>query len=243
MFSIFRKEINLFFSSLIGYIVIGVFLIVLGLFMFVFPDTSLLNSGFSSLDQFFSMAPNIFVFLIPAITMRSFAEEQQNGTLELLFTRPVSDAQIILGKYLASFALVVFALLPTLLYYYTVYQLGAPKGNLDAGGIMGSYIGLLFLGATFVSIGMFSSAITSNQIVAFLLGTALSFWFFWGFNYISSIPSFVGKIDDTIQSMGMLYHYDSLSRGVLDSRDIIYFVSVTGFFFFLTMLALEKRRG
>lgn len=242
MFSIFRKEINLFFSSLIGYIVIGVFLIVLGLFMFVFPDTSLLNSGFASLDQFFSMAPNIFVFLIPAITMRSFAEEQQNGTLELLFTRPISDAQIILGKYLASFTLVAFALLPTLLYYYTVYQLGAPKGNLDSGGIIGSYIGLLFLGASFVAIGMFSSAITSNQIVAFLLGTALSFWFFWGFNYISNIPSFVGKVDDTIQNMGMLYHYDSLSRGVLDSRDLIYFVSISAFFFFLSMLALERRK-
>jgi len=242
MISIFRKEVKLFFSSLIGYIVIGVFLIVLGLFMFVFPDTSLLNYGFASMDQFFSMVPNIFVFLIPAITMRSFAEEQQNGTLELLFTRPISDAQIILGKYLASFALVVFALLPSLLYYYTVYQLGAPVGNLDAGGIMGSYIGLLFLGAGFVAIGMFASAVTANQIVAFLLGTALSFWFFWGFNYISSLPSFIGKIDDVVQSMGMLYHYDSLSRGVLDTRDLIYFVSISGFFFFLSMLALERRK-
>ncbi len=242
MISIFRKEINLFFSSLIGYIVIGVFLIILGLFMFVFPDTSLLNYGFASMDQFFSMAPNIFVFLIPAITRRSFAEEQQNGTLELLFTRPLSDAQIILGKYLASFALVVFALLPSLLYYYTVYQLGAPVGNLDAGGIMGSYFGLLFLGAGFVAIGMFASAITANQIIAFLLGTALSFWFFWGFDYISSMPAFVGKVDDIVQSMGMLYHYDSLSRGVLDSRDIIYFISISSFFFFLSMLALERRK-
>ena len=147
MLSIFRKEINLFFSSLIGYIVIGVFLVVLGLFLFVFPDTSILNFGFASLDPLFSMAPNIFVFLIPAITMRTFAEEQQSGTIELLITRPISDWQIILGKYLASFVLVAFALLPTLLYYYTVYDLGAPQGNLDSGGIMGSYVGLLFLAA------------------------------------------------------------------------------------------------
>lgn len=242
MFSILWKEINLFFSSLIGYIVIGVFLVVLGLFMFVFPDTSLLNYGFASLDQFFTMAPNVFVFLIPAITMRSFAEEQQNGTLELLFTRPVSEAQIIMGKYLASVLLIIIAVLPSLLYFYTVYQLGAPVGNLDVGGIMGSYIGLLMLGAAFAAIGMFASSITANQIVAFLLGTALCFWFFWGFDYISRIPSFVGKVDDVIQSMGMLYHYDSLSRGVLDSRDVIYFVSISGFFFFLSMLALERRK-
>lgn len=242
MQSIFRKEINLFFSSLIGYIVVGVFLIVLGLFMFVFPDTSLLNYGFASLDQLFTMAPNIFVFLIPAITMRTFAEEQQSGTIELLITRPISDWQIILGKYLASFALVAFALLPTLLYYYTVHELGAPKGNLDAGGIMGSYIGLLFLAAGFVAIGIFASSVTNNQIVAFLAATALCFWFFWGFDYLSRLPVFVGKGDDIVQMMGMLFHYDSLSRGVLDSRDIIYFLSLSGFFLFLSMLALERRK-
>lgn len=242
MLSIFRKEVNLFFSSLIGYIVIGVFLVVLGLFMFVFPDTSLLSYGFASLDQLFSLAPNIFVFLIPAITMRTFAEEQQSGTIELLITRPISDWQIILGKYLASFALVVFALLPTVVYYYTVYQLGAPKGNLDAGAIAGSYIGLLFLSGGFVAIGIFASAITRNQIVAFLAATALCFWFFWGFDYLSRLPIFVGKVDDIVQMMGMLYHYDSLSRGVLDSRDVIYFLSTTGFFLFLSMLALERRK-
>ena len=242
MLSIFRKEINLFFSSLIGYIVIGVFLVVLGLFLFVFPDTSLLNYGFATLDQLFSMAPNIFVFLIPAITMRTFAEEQQNGTIELLITRPISDWQIIFGKYLASLALVVFALLPTLIYYYTVYELGAPRGNLDSGGIMGSYFGLLFLAAGFVAIGIFASSITRNQIVAFLAATALCFWFFWGFDYLSRLPVFVGQGDDIVQMMGMLYHYDSLSRGVLDSRDLIYFLSISGFFLFLSMLALERRK-
>lgn len=242
MLSIFRKEINLFFSSLIGYIVVGVFLVVLGLFLFVFPDTSLLSYGFASLDPLFDMAPNIFVFLIPAITMRTFAEEQQSGTIELLVTRPISDWQIILGKYLASLMLVVFALIPTILYYYTIYDLGAPQGNLDSGGIMGSYIGLFFLAAGFVAIGVFASSITKNQIVAFLLATALCFWFYWGFDYLSRLPIFVGKGDDIVQMMGMLYHYDSLSRGVIDSRDVIYFLSISGFFLFLSMLALERRK-
>jgi ABC-2 type transport system permease protein len=188
------------------------------------------------------MAPNIFVFLIPAITMRTFAEEQQSGTIELLVTRPISDWQIIAGKYLACLLLVVFALIPTLLYYYSIYDLGAPRGNLDSGGIMGSYIGLFFLAAGFVAIGIFASSITRNQIVAFLLATALCFWFYWGFDYLSRLPIFVGKGDDVVQMMGMLYHYDSLSRGVIDSRDVIYFLSMSGFFLFLSMLALERRK-
>jgi ABC-2 type transport system permease protein len=242
MLSIFRKEINLFFSSLIGYIVIGVFLVVLGLFMFVFPDTSLLSYGYATMDQLFTMAPNIFVFLIPAITMRSFAEEQQSGAIELLVTRPITDLQIILGKFLAALVLVLFALLPTLLYYYTVYDLGAPRGNLDAGGILGSYIGLVLLSGGFVAIGVLASSLTTNQIVAFLLAAALSFWFFWGFDYLSRLPFFFGKGDDVVQMFGMLYHYDSLSRGVLDSRDLIYFLSVIGLFLFLTLLSLEKRK-
>lgn len=242
MISIFRKEVNLFFSSLIGYIVIGVFLVVLGLFMFVFPDTSLLNYGFASMQQLFEMAPNIFVFLIPAITMRSFAEEQQTGTIELLVTRPISDWEIVVGKYLASVLLVVFALLPTLLYYYTVYQLGDPKGNLDAGAIVGSYVGLLLLAGGFVAVGIFASAITKNQIVAFLLASLLCFLCFWGFDYFSRLPLLVGRGDTIVQMLGMVWHYDSLSRGVIDSRDLLYFLSFIGFFLFITMLLLERRK-
>ncbi|RME98511.1 MAG: gliding motility-associated ABC transporter permease subunit GldF [Bacteroidetes bacterium] len=242
MWSIFRKEINLFFSSLIGYIVIGVFLVVLGLFMFVFPDTSLLNYGFASLDQLFDLAPNIFVFLIPAITMRSFAEEQQTGTIELLLTRPVSDWQVVMGKFLASLALVLIALLPTLLYYYTVYQLGDPQGNIDSGAIMGSYLGLFFLSAGFVAIGIFASVLTRNQIVAFLSAALLCFLFFWGFDYCSRLPFLVGKGDDIVQRFGMLWHYRSLSRGVLDTRDLLYFVSLSAFFLFLTLLIVERRK-
>lgn len=242
MLSIFRKEINAFFSSLVGYIVIGVFLIILGLIIFVFPDTSLLNYSYATMDQLFSIAPQIFMFLIPAVTMRSFAEEQQSGTIELLVTRPLKDIDIVLGKFFASLTLIVFALLPTILYYVTVYQLGSPKGNLDSGAIMGSYIGLLFLAMAFVAIGIFASSLSRNQIIAFILATFLCFFFYSGFDYISTLPGFVGKIDDVIQMIGIDYHYDSISRGILDTRDLIYFLSLVGAFIFLTKVSLERRK-
>lgn len=242
MFTIFLKEINTFFSSLIGYIVVGVFLGILGLIMFVFPDTSLLNYNYATLDQLFDIAPMVFVFLIPAVTMRSFAEENQTGTIELLATRPLSDLQIVLGKFFACLALVIFALLPTLLYYYTVYQLGSPKGNLDSGAIMGSYLGLIFLAAAFVAIGTFASSLTNNQIVGFILATFLCFIFHWGFFFFSKLPVFVGKGDDVVQMIGIDYHYLSISRGVIDTRDVIYFVSLIGVFVAMTVTSLERRK-
>ncbi|MEM9991698.1 MAG: gliding motility-associated ABC transporter permease subunit GldF [Bacteroidota bacterium] len=242
MISIFWKEVNAFFSSLIGYVVIGVFLTIMGLMMFVFPDYSILNYKYATLDQLFNIAPMIFMFLIPAVTMRSLAEEQQTGTIELLVTRPLHDLQIILGKYLACLVLVLFALLPTLLYYYTVYQLGSPKGNLDAGAIAGSYFGLAFLAAVFVAIGIFASALTRNQITAFILATFLCFLVYWGFDFISRLPIFVNKVDDVVQMLGIDYHYASISRGVLDSRDMLYFLSVIAFFVAMTLTALERRK-
>lgn len=241
MLAILSKELGSFFSSLVGYIVIGVFLLVLGVILFVFPDTSLLDYQYATLDPLFSTAPLIFAFLIPAITMRSFAEEHMTGAMELLITKPLSDWQIVLGKYLACLLLVGFALLPTLLYYITVYQLGSPKGNLDAGAIAGSYIGLFLLGACFTAIGLFASSLSQNQIVAFILASVLCFIFYWGFYYISNLPVFVGKTDDLIQKIGIDYHYTSISRGVLDSRDIIYFLSVMVLFLSLTKTALDKR--
>ncbi len=242
MLSIFYKEINTFFSSLIGYIVIGVFLAILGLMMFVFPDYSLLNYKYATLGQLFDLAPLIFMFLIPAITMRSFAEENQTGTIELLATRPLSDMAIVLGKYFACVMLLLFALLPTLLYYYTVHQLGAPVGNLDSGAIAGSYVGLLFLGGAFAAIGIFASSITNNQIVAFILATFLCFIFYWGFFFISNLPIFVGKVDDIVQMIGIDYHYTSISRGVIDSRDVIYFISLIAVFILMTVTALGRRK-
>ncbi|MFZ4475949.1 MAG: gliding motility-associated ABC transporter permease subunit GldF [Saprospiraceae bacterium] len=242
MLAIFRKEINAFFSSLIGYLVIGAFLVLMGLLLWVFPDFSVLDGNYATLDTLFAIAPMVFLFLIPAVTMRSFAEENQSGTLELLVTRPLSDWQIVAGKYLAAMTLVVFALLPTALYYYTVYRLGAPPGNLDSGGIMGSYIGLLFLAGAFAAIGLFASTLTNNQIVSFMLATLLCFTVYLVFDFVSQLPIFYGTSDDLVQSLGMQSHYDSLSRGVLDTRDVVYFLSVIAVFLAATVLSLGRRK-
>ena len=174
--------------------------------------------------------------------MRTFAEEQQTGAIELLVTKPLREWDIVFGKYLASLTLVVFALLPTVLYYYTIYQLGDPVGNIDRGGTLGSFIGLLFLAMSFVAIGLFASSLTRNQIVSFLLATALCFWMYFGFDYLSALPVFYGKSDAFVQSLGMQQHFNSLGRGLLDSRDLIYFLSITGFFLLLTLMNLERRK-
>lgn len=242
MIAIYFREINAFFSSLIGYVVIGVFLVLMGLLLWVLPEYSILDSRFATLDTLFAMAPQVFLFLIPAVTMRSFAEEMQTGTLELLVTRPLSDWQIVTGKFLACLTLVIFALLPTLLYYFTVYQLGAPPGNLDSGGIFGSYIGLLFLAAAFVAIGLFASSLTQNQIVAFLLAAFLCFFFFQMFDLLSRLPIFFGKTDDIVQAIGIQYHYDSMSRGLVDTRDVVYFLSLIVLFLAATVVSLDRRR-
>ncbi len=242
MYALFKKEVSGFLNSLIGYITITVFLLVNGLFLFVFPtDFNVLNYGYAGLYGLFSIAPYVFLFLIPAITMRFFADEKKTGTIELLLTRPLSDIQIILGKYFAGFALVLFSLLPTLIYVISIYQLGMPKGNLDLGGIWGSYIGLLFLGAVFVSIGVFSSSITDNQIVSFLISVVLSAFLYVGFDIIHGLSLF-GDFDLFIKSMGIGEHYASIKRGVIDSRDILYFLSVIVIFILLTKISLESRK-
>lgn len=242
MYSIFSKEISTFFSSLIGYIVVGVFLLLMGLVMWVFPDYSALDSNYATLDTLFGMAPMVFLFLIPAVTMRAVAEEKQSGTIELLVTRPISDWQIVGGKFLACWLLVAFALLPTVLYYFTIYQLGSPKGNLDTGGIVGSYIGLLLLAGAFTAIGVLASSLTNNQIVAFVLATFLCFFMFLGFDFVSRLPIFYGTTDDVVQALGMDYHYNALSRGVLDSRALVYFASLIVLFLAATVLSLGRRR-
>jgi ABC-2 type transport system permease protein len=242
MLSILKKEINSFFSSLIGYIVIAVFLVLTGLLLWIFPDTSLLNQNFASMDGLFDLAPMIFMFLIPALTMRTFAEETQTGTIEFLTTKPLTDWHIVLGKYFACLVLVSFALLPTLVYYITMYQLGSPKGNLDSGAIAGSYIGLLLLGGVFVAIGLFASSLTNNQIVAFLLAAFLCFFLHWGFDYLSRLPFLIGNGDDLIQMFGIEYHYRSISRGVVDLADMAFYLSLIFFFLLLTKTALDRRK-
>jgi ABC-2 type transport system permease protein len=242
MFSIFNKEINTFFSSLIGYIVIGIFLLLTGLLLWIFPDTSLLNQNIASIDQLFDLAPMIFTFLIPAVTMRLFAEENQTGTIEFLTTKPLTDWAIIGGKYLAGVALVALALIPTLVYYITMYQLGSPKGNLDSGAIAGSYIGLLLLGSAFVAIGLFASSLTNNQIVSFLIAAFLCFFMHWGFDFLSRLPIFSAKGDDIVQMFGITYHYQSISRGVIVLSDVVYYFTVIGLFLLVTKMSLESRK-
>ncbi|HRE74804.1 MAG TPA: gliding motility-associated ABC transporter substrate-binding protein GldG [Flavobacteriales bacterium] len=242
MLALLLKEIRGFLSSLIGYIVISVFLLLMGLFIWVFSTPfNILESGFADLDPLFNLAPLVFLFLIPAITMRSFAEEKRTGTIELLLTRPLSDVQIILAKYFAGLLLVLFTLLPTLLYYYTINQLGDPKGNVDTGGMWGSYLGLTMLSASFVSIGIFASAISQNQIISFILGVFLCFFVYLGFDFMGSYSIF-GSFDSVIRDLGIYEHYHSISRGVIDSRDVIYFVSVVIVFVLLTRLVLESRK-
>jgi len=242
MLSIFKKEINLFFSSLIGYIAIGVFLVLTGMVMWVFPQSNVLDYGFATMDGFFRAAPYILMILIPAITMRSFAEERQTGTIELLVTRPLNDLSIIMGKYLACLLLVAVAVLPTLLYYYTIGTLGDPVGNIDAGGVAGSYIGLLFLAGAFVAIGLFASAITRNQIVAFVLAVLLSLTLYEAFGELSKLPIFFAKSDDIVDQIGIGYHYTSISKGKIDSRDVIYFLSIIAAFVGMTKVALGARK-
>lgn len=242
MYSIFRKEINSFFSSLIGYIVILVFLVAMGMFVWVFPGSNALDFGYASLDPLFFYAPWVFMFLIPAVTMRSFAEEIKSGTIELLTTRPVTDIQIILGKYFAAVFLVVFSLLPTLIYYYTIYTLGSPKGNLDSGAIWGSYIGLVFLSSSFAAIGIFSSSLTSNQIISFIISVFLCFVFFTAFDSLSELSLFAGRIDTIVQFIGINYHYQSISKGVVDTRDALYFISLIAVFILFTKTSLESRK-
>jgi len=241
MFTIFIKEVNNFLNSLIAYIVIGVFLTSIGLLMWVFPESSILEYGYADMGTLFTMGPYVFMFLIPAITMRMFAEEKRTGTAELLFTRPLTSFDIIAGKYLAGFFLVVFSLIPTVLYYFSVYNLGNPVGNLDTPGIIGSYIGLTLLGGVFVSIGIFSSSVTENQVVSFILAVFLSFIMYSGLSSIAGINVW-GEFSYIIEQFSVLYHYGSLSKGLIDLRDIVYFLSVIAVMLLITNLIINSRK-
>jgi ABC-2 type transport system permease protein len=241
MLQVLSKEFNGFLNSLIAYIVIGVFLTAMGLLMWVFPDTAVLDYGYADMDTLFLMGPYVFIFLVPAITMRTFAEEKKAGTIELLLTKPVTDWDIILGKFFANFLLVIFALAPTLLYYYTVYVLGNPPGNIDTPGVIGSYIGIAFLAAVFCAIGIFASSTTRNQIVAFILAAFLCFLAFLGFDSISSLQLWSGEAL-FIKQLGILYHYDTMRKGLLDSRDVVYFLSIVFLMLSLTKVILGSRQ-
>lgn len=242
MRALYFKEINSFLSSIIAYVFISIFLITNSLFLwFVNYDTNILQAGIADLIPFFNFAPIVFLILIPAITMRSIAEEKRTGTIELLFTRPISDFQIILAKFLAGITLVFFCLLPTLIYYYSIHCLGDPIGNIDDGAAIGSYIGLFFLGCCFVSIGLFSSALSNSQIIAFIVAMFSSWLLFSGFELIGSYTIW-GGLDEIIQHAGMKYHYESIMKGVVDTRDVIYFTSLIVLFLMGTYTVVKASK-
>ena len=240
MIVLLKKEFLYFFSSATGYIVIGIFLIATGLFLWVLPGQfNIIESGYAQMDGLFVLAPWLYLFLVPAVTMRSFAEEKKAGTIELVYTRPISGLKIILAKYSASLLLVLFSLLPTLIYFVSIYFLSQPTGNVDTGGILGSYIGLFFLAAVYVAIGTFSSAATDNQIVAFMLSAFLCFFFYYGFDLLASL-TVSGKNEIFLTAFGINMHYESMSRGVIDMRDIVYFLTVITGFIFGTKLMIKR---
>ncbi|WP_075343388.1 gliding motility-associated ABC transporter permease subunit GldF [Tenacibaculum agarivorans] len=238
MKSILKKELNSFFGSPIAYLVIGVFLLVNGLFLWVFKDNfNILNAGYADLNSFFYLAPWLFLFLVPAITMKSFADEFHIGTIEILKTKPITNWQIVVGKFLACLLLIVIALLPTLTYVYTIKELGNPKGNLDTGSLLGAYFGLLFLASSYTAIGLFTSTLSKNQIVAFILGIVISFFMFYGFDAIADLLT---NSNYYVRYFGFNEHFKSISRGVIDTRDLVYFVSITFLFLFITKTRLEN---
>ena len=240
MGSIFIKELNSFLDSLIGYAVVGVFLIVIGLLMWVFPETSVLDLEFADMETLFSLGPYVFIFLVPAITMRSFAEEKKMGTLEWLLTKPLAESDLVMGKFLASWCLVCISLLPTLMYYFTLYQLGNPPGNIDTSGVVGSYLGLILLGGIFCAVGIFASTLVTNQIVSFILAAFLCFVFYSGFDSASLLFQ-DGGIVLFVKQLGMVFHYESMGKGLIDSRDLVYFLGVGGFFLLSAKTVLSSR--
>ncbi|MEC4048667.1 gliding motility-associated ABC transporter permease subunit GldF [Flavobacterium sp. SUN046] len=241
MKSILLREIKSFFGSPIGYLVIAIFLLLNGLFLWVFEgDFNILNSGFADLSPFFTLSPWILIFLIPAVTMRSFSDEQKQGTIELLLTKPISIWEIVGGKFLGALALIIIALLPTLIYVYVISSLGMPEGNIDMGSTIGSYFGLLFLISGYTAIGIFTSTLSENQIVAFILSVFLCFIFYFGFTGASS---FIKGSEDLIASFGMDSHFKSMSRGVIDTRDVLYFMSVAALFLSMTVYKLKSLKA
>ncbi|PRX55241.1 gliding motility-associated ABC transporter permease subunit GldF [Flagellimonas meridianipacifica] len=240
MFAVFRREIQSFFTAPIGYLIVGLFLLLNGLFLWVFKgDYNIFDYGFADLGNFFLLAPWVFIFLIPAITMKSFSEERKLGTLELLLIKPISIWKMILGKFFGTFSLCLIAIIPTIIYVFAISDLGIIPGNYDLGVVLGSYFGLLFLISAYVGIGLFASTLSENQIVAFIIGILLCFLLFNGFDAFSTLfPN--GDTQLQIQQLGARVHFDSIARGIMDTRDLIYFLSIAFFFLYLTHARLSR---
>lgn len=239
MLSIAKKEIHQFFSSLSGYITILMFLLMNALYLFVLKDSNIFDFGYATLSAFFNLAPWIFIFIIPAFSMRSISDELKSGTFEILKTLPLTNWQIVLGKYLANLSIILIAILPTLLYVITIHFLSS-SGGIDTGGIIGSYIGLFLLAAVFAAISIWCSSLSSNAIVVFLMSAFACLILYFGFSAISKLPVFFGNGDYIIEMLGIDFHYQSMSRGVIDTRDVVYFISIIFFFLFATKMKLHK---
>ncbi|NJB70249.1 ABC-2 type transport system permease protein [Saonia flava] len=240
MLAIYKREIQSFFTSSIGYLIISLFLGLCGLFLWVFKGPfNLFDYGFADLSNFFLLVPWVFLFLIPAITMKSFSEEKKQGTLELLFIKPIGLWQTVLGKFFGSLTLTLIAVIPTFLYVYSISQLGTVGGNLDIGVVFGSYFGLFFLICSFTAMGLFASTLSENQIVAFIIGALLCFLLYYGFEGLSTLFQ-TDATWITIQKMGMKFHFDSIAQGILDTRDLIYFIGLTLFFLYLTVVQIKN---
>ena len=239
MLAIFRKEVNQFFSSPIAYIIMGVFLTAVGLLLWVFPDTSLLENGYADMGPFFTLTPYVMLFMVPAITMRSIADEVRAGTLEWLLTKPVSRWGVVIGKFGASWLLVVLTLLPTLLYYVTLYRLGSPVGNIDSAGVFGSYIGLVLLAGVLVAIGVWASSLNDNQVVAFVLGVFFGFLLYVGLSALAGLLA-PGGLAYYLSYFALDEQYRALGRGLIDSRNVVYLSSLILFFLLLTVNQLKR---
>nr|WP_298927212.1 gliding motility-associated ABC transporter permease subunit GldF [uncultured Allomuricauda sp.] len=240
MFAIFKREVQSFFTSPIGYLIVGLFLLLNGLFLWVFKgDFNIFDYGFADLGNLFLLAPWIFIFLVPAITMKSFSEERKVGTLELLLIKPISIWKLVLGKFWGAFLLCIIAVIPTIIYVFAISNLGITEGNFDLGVVLGSYFGLLFLIGAYTSIGLFSSTLSDNQIVSFIIGILMCFLLFNGFDAISSLFA-DGETQRLIQEIGAKSHFDSIAGGIVDTRDLLYFISLTLFFLYLTFLRLKQ---
>lgn len=240
MISLVYKEVNAFFNNIIGYLILTVFLVAMGMVVWVFPDTSVLEYGFADLEALFVYTPYVFAFLVPAITMRMIAEEKKTGTWELLMTSPLKPYQLVLAKYFAGLLVLIFALLPSLLYYFSIYQLGAPVGNIDSAGFFGSFFGIIMIGAVFTGIGLFSSSLTDNQITAFVLGVFLCYVLHFGFMGLASLFN-TSQWAVLIEQISLSYHYENLSRGVIDSGDLYFFITwIVVLIVFTTLMVRRK---
>ena len=243
MIILLRKEISIFFSTLIGYLIIGIFLLINSILLWSdLSKMNILSYGYADMDIFFTTAPLFFLLFIPAVSMRIFSEEYSLGTIETLITRPITSLQIVLAKFLAVFILVLFTIMPTFIYVVSIYYLGESIGNLDLAGIMGSYFGLIFLCALFSSISIYASSLASNQIISFAFAISISTLFYFGFDVLSQLSLF-RNFDLFMQQIGISFHYEMMSKGLLKLSDIIYFVSFSILFIKLTELVITERKS